>query len=581
MDSNEEYLDQLLKSLTEGNSSAKEEADDSDDGIGDLLNQFSDEPHSVPEDLISGMLGGAESTPESPEDEMVDILSDEVLASLSAAEPEDLDNAIPEISEISELPEEPELTELPEEPEAAEEADFNLFEISGLDPVFPADESGDEEQDDLGSLLESLGAEGDEDVKEISDLLEKAERDEPIVDLTDSEPVEAGGEAEEAVPKKGKRQKKERVKKEKKVRVKKEKKSRRGRKSQEAQAVADGLPQEPAGDIDSILDSMQQETGTALPGESAEREKKPGFWGKLLNTLTQEEEDAEDPADLISDENGAIMEQLDKEEQDKTKGKKKKKADKKKGKDKKAADAEDDEELEEASDKKKKKKEKKPKKEKPPVSVEELLPDKKLSLRKILPMVLVALVFCAAYVLISNLYISHVNKQRAEEAYYAGDYLECYGLLYGQDLNESQAVIYHKSELALQMERMKGNYLRLVQEDKELEALDYLVQSVCRKEEFYLKGQEWGCQDMVEQTFTGMAALLEANYGLREEYAIEIAALKSDVDYTIALMNVLEDAHSPAAADGEAGGQEQPVSYEDLLPEEEEISDTEFVDTIE
>lgn len=572
MDSNEEYLDQLLRSLTEGNSSAKEGADDSDDGIGDLLNQFSDEPHSVPEDLISGMLGGSESTPENPGDEMVDIQSDEILAGLSDAVPEEPDNAVPEI---------------PEAPEQPEEAEFDPF-LAITEPeheaVLSVDESEAEDQDDLGSLLESLGAEGDEDVREISDLLDKAERDEPIVDLMDSEPVVAGDETEKEAPQKGKRQKKERVKKEKKVRVKKEKKPRRSRKNQEAQEAqdaADSLPKEPDGSIDSILDSMQQGTEAVLTGESAGGEKKQGFWGKLLNTLTQEDEDAQDPADLISDENGAIMEQLDKEEQDKNKGKKKKKADKKKGKDKKAADAEDDEELEEAPDKKKKKKEKKPKKEKPPVPVEELLPGKKLSLKKILPVVLVALAFCAAYVFISNLYIGHVNKQRAEDAYYAGDYLECYGLLYGQDMNESQAVIYHKSELALQMERMKGNYLRLVQEEKELEALDYLVQSICRKEEFYLKGQEWGCQDMVEQTFTGMAALLEANYGLGEARAKEIAALKSDVDYTIALMNVLEDAHSPAAADGEAGGQEQPASYEDLLPEEEEISDTEFVDTIE
>lgn len=564
MDSNEEYLDQLLRSLTEGNSSAKEEADDSDDGIGDLLNQFSDEPHSVPEDLISGLMGGSESTPDSLEDEILADLPDEV--------PEEMDNTVPEMVEMPEMPEIPEMVEVPEEMEVEPEPETE----------FSFHEDGDEDHDDLGSLLESLGAEGDEDVREISDLLDKAERDEPIVDMVDSEPAEINGEAEESAPKRGKRKKKERVKKEKKERVKKEKKPRRSRKNQEVQDMADSLPEEAAGSIDSILDSMQQETEAALPGEAAVGEKKQGFWGKLLNTLTQEEEDAEDPADLISDENGAIMEQLDKEEQNKGKGKKKKKADKKKGKDKKAADAEDDEELEEAPDsKKKKKKEKKPKKEKPPVPVEDLLPGKKLSLKKILPVVLVALVFCAAYVIVSSLYIGHVNKQRAEEAYYAGDYLECYGLLFGQDLNESQALIYHKSELALQMERMKGNYQRLVMEGKELEALDYLVQFICRREEFYLKAQEWGCLDIVEQTFTGMAGLLRVNYGLDEVRAAEIAALKSDVDYTIALLNVLEEAHSPGTTDGEAGGQEQPAPYEDLLPEEEEISDTEFVDTIE
>lgn len=615
MDSNEEYLDQLLKSLTEGNSSAEE-----DDGIGDLLNQFSEEPHSVPEDLISGLLGGSESAPENSVDDIMTNLSDEM--------PENPDYTVPEVPEIPEtleVPDEMDILETPEMsdetniseilgmPEEAdiletlgmpEEADISetlgmpgevdISEMLGMSeeaeiPEIPEEAEAElpsaasrqesetefsagegEEDDDLGSLLESLGAEGDEDVKEISDLLEKAEKDEPIVDMMDSLPPESNEEVEESSSKKGKKKKKERVK--------KEKKPRRSRKKQEIQDMADSPAEGASGDIDSLINGMQQETETAAPEETTAAEKKQGFWGKLLNTLTQEEEDAEDPADLISDENGAIMEQLDKE--DKSKGKKKKKADKK-GKGKNAADTGEDEELEESSnDKKKKKKEKKPKKEKPAASVEELLPGKKLSIKKILPVVLVALVFCSAYVIVSNLYIGHVNKQRAEEAYYAGDYLECYGLLFGQDLNESQALIYHKSELALQMERIKGNYQRLMLEGKELEALDYLVQSVCRREEFYLEAQEWGCLDMVEQTFTGLIGLLNANYSLDEARAMEIAALQSDVDYTIALLSVLEESHSPGPAGEEAGEQEQPTPYEDLLPEEEEIPDTEFVDTI-
>lgn len=299
----------------------------------------------------------------------------------------------------------------------------------------------------------------------------------------------------------------------------------------------------------------------------------------MANVLFQEEEETEDPADLISDENGAIMEQLDKEDQKKSKGKKKKAN--KKGKDKKAGNADEDDEFdEEASDSGKKKKEKKPKKEKPPVSVEELLPGPKLSIKKALPIVIVALTFCAAFVMISHLYINHVNKRQAEEAYYAGDYLKCYELLFGQDMNESQEVMFHKSELILQMERVKGNYLRLMTEGKELEALDYLVQFIGNKEAVYEKGQEWGCLDKVEETYLGMLSLLHTNYGLEEERALEIVALKKDVDYTVALIEVLEKFHG-AAEDAEAQGQGQQPSYEDLLPEEEEISDTSFVDSIE
>ena len=268
------------------------------------------------------------------------------------------------------------------------------------------------------------------------------------------------------------------------------------------------------------------------------------------------------------------MKELDKEKKQ-AKGKKKKK-----GKDKKAADVNEDEESEDAPDtKQKKKKEKKPKKEKQPAPVEELLPDKKLSLKKVLPLVAVFLVLCLAFVMVSNLYISYVNKQRAENAYYAGDYLECYGLFLGQELNESQEVMFHRSELALQMERMKGNNRRLVMEGKELEALDYLVQCICRREDYYLRGQEWNSLDVVEEAYAGMLGLLSANYGLTEEQAKEIAALKKDKDYTIALMQVLEGIGSGSSDEG-SGQQDQPVSYEDLLPEEEEESGSSFVDTL-
>ncbi len=154
--------------------------------------------------------------------------------------------------------------------------------------------------------------------------------------------------------------------------------------------------------------------------------------------------------------------------------------------------------------------------------------------------------------------------------------MECYSLLFGQDRNDNQEMMYHKAELTLQMERMKGNYRRLVMEGKELEALDYLVQCVCRRESFYVQGQEWNSMDVVEETYTGMIALLNANYGLTEERAAEIAALKSDEEYTLALIEVLEQLNSEPEEE-----QEPVVSFEDLLPEEEEESDTAFVDTME
>ena len=610
MDSNEEYLDQLLKSLTEDSTSGAaggEDDSEQDDGLGDLLNQFSDEMDSVPEDLLSGLLGNseAETSNDSDGDEaaalsgmLQDLAGEEspldAPAEITEEEPWPFKQSGEEDAETPEIPSDDMLSQSVSDGE--EEAAFGLSDIPDAgelgQSILEMDEEepfaipetmdvdgleqpgSDSEDDDLGSLLESLGADGDEDAQEISNLLDKAERDEPIDDMVDSlmQGLSQGMDSESGEGTDEPQDKPDRKRKKKKERPKKEKKTRRSKKKQGSEELNAILPEEVSENGEEAY--SEQGTGDVSPAESAAEEKKQGFWGKLLNALTQEDEEEEDPAALVSDENGAILEELDKEKKQ-PKGKKKKK-----GKEKKAAEVDEDEDLEEAPDPKKKKKEKKPKKEKLPVSAEELLPGKKLPLKKALPIVAVLLVFCLAYVLVSHLYIAHVNKQRAEKAYYAEDYLECYGLLLGQDLNESQELMFHRSELVLQMERMKGNYRRLVMEGKDLEALDYLVQSVCRKESVYVQGQEWNCLDVVEKAYADMTALLTANYGLTEERAAEIAALRKDEDYTIALLQVLKGTGSEPA-DEESDSQDDPsASYEDLLPEEEENAENTFIDTM-
>lgn len=601
MDSNEEYLDQLLKSLTEGNTSgAAGDMDglDQDDGLKDLLNQFSDDTDNVPEDLFSGLLGDSDNSFAEPVNaeqgnESVDesLLSD-ILQDVTAGDELQEQNMT-----MGDDPQEADKTDAfsggiqPVEDSAIRESDMEeagqaVFEIPetdnlGADAAFGADSesaSADDVDDDLGSLLDSLGADGDQDAKEISELLDKADSDEPISNMVDSL---MQGLNEEVFPEVGysgddflgedaidallggqeteeKTEKKEKKKKEKK---KKEKKPRRSKKKKELEELAADLSEDNEESIQDMGDT---------PEGSSEGEKKQGFWGRLLNALTQEEDEEEDPSDLVSDENGEILKQLDKEKKQ-SKGKKKKK-----GKDKKAAESDEDEDFDEGAEtKQKKKKEKKPKKEKLPAPAEESVPGKKLSLKKVLPLVAVFLVLCLAFIMVSHLYINYVNKQEAENAYYAGDYVKCYSLFYGQDLNESQEVMYHRSELVLQMERMKGNYRRLVMEGKELEALDYLIQCICRREDCYLRGQEWNSLDVVEEAYAGMMGLLNANYGLTEGQAIEIAALKKDEDYTIALLQVLDEIGSDST-----GEEDQPVSYEDLLPEEEEDTASSFIDTL-
>lgn len=204
MDSNEEYLDQLLKSLTgEGSSEVTGGAADleQDDGLGDLLNQFSDDMDNVPGDLLSGLLGGSDN----PLEELPDTGQEEALE----AEPMSLSGMLQDMTEeeeaqrdleaaedsYMEMPSEESIEEIDIQQPVFEESEQVAFEVpeipdsevikeavAEMDEPFPEEMEGD----DLGSLLESLGADGDEDVQEISELLDKADRDEPIDDMVDS-----------------------------------------------------------------------------------------------------------------------------------------------------------------------------------------------------------------------------------------------------------------------------------------------------------------------------------------------------------------------------------------------------------
>ena len=532
MDSNEEYLDQLLKSMTEPGASA-DEAGRTDSETGDADSQSIDE--------LLKMI-----SMEADQEEKAEASQQETVSEESAAAP-DLDAA----ASMSQS-------------EIEQRLAANRQEAQETEQPF-----SDTQQDDFSSLLAGLGEESSEDVQEISELLNKADHDEPVDDtlaallqgLKEEEPQNrvysaedlfGAEEAEQQPEKPGRRKKKERVK--------KEKKSRWGRRHKE---VPETAPASGGDGVEMGMSAAQAgalEEEMSLAADHAKAEKKPGLLKKMWDALMEEDEEEDS---LISDENNAILQQMDQEEQKKAKGKKNKKSEKKEG------------------GKDKQKKQKKPKKEKKgiPVIAEEGIPEKKLPLKRILPILLAGLTVAVAYVAVSQLYIGYASRQRAEDAFYAGNYQECYELLFGRDLNESEAVMYHKSELALKMERAKKNYQTLLMEGKELEALDYLVQFLCRHEEYRIEGQEWNSLDVVEETYTGMTGLLTANYGLTEDQALEIAALVKDTDYTLALMAVLEGTYAQEETQEEQQ-EGVPSSYEDLLPEELEDQDAEFIDSL-
>ncbi len=400
---------------------------------------------------------------------------------------------------------------------------------------------------DLASLLSQLEDTDGADLQEISDLLNKADNNEAVADdvIAFMNKQEAEGEnAYEAmdlfsgeIPEKKEGFFKKLLKK-----FKKEKKKPEGEQQPE-QVVEEEKKQDT---MDIALAMLEEDTieekKTEAPAEKkkkAKKEKKPKDTKKK-----KKEQDVKPEGEEGQEELEAIEE----------KGKKKKKDKKeKKGKEKKNSKTQEQEELEAI-------------REKTPVEdvatiIEELDSDEMPNKKKIIVVFIAAVMIMLGYLVVNYYFTRHANKQLAEEAYAEEDYLECYQLLYGQRLNDSQAAMFHRSELLLKMDIFWNHYNEFVATQKQLEALDELVQFVYEYPELSTYAIQWNCQDIVDHTYTGVIDILSKDYEVDIQKVTDIATLESDVDYTKALVALLEEKKKK---------DEINQKYPDILPEEED-----------
>ena len=322
-------------------------------------------------------------------------------------------------------------------------------------------------------------------------------------------------------------------------------------------------------------------------GEEEDKPKKKGFFSRFLEFLTQEDEEEEEENENIqlSDENQEIIEELDQEKDKKQKkgkkGKKKDKKDNKKDKAEKKGETPDgdEEESEEEKDKKegKKKKDKKPKKEKAPKETEPVDPKKRLTFKKILPIALVCLSLAGAIIILTNLFTDYTDKAAARTAYHNGDYQTCYQNLYGKDLNDSDQVMLGKSESILTVRLWIREYEILEAEGSSLEALDSLIQSVYHYPDLYEKASQCNATQEVANEYAVILNLLSEKYGLTEDQAKAIAAEPDDIQYTKQVNTIVQGGAYGSWNEPEPEPEKEPMT--DVLPEESELPDENFIDT--
>lgn len=300
-------------------------------------------------------------------------------------------------------------------------------------------------------------------------------------------------------------------------------------------------------------------------GENA-KPKKKGLLAKILDFLTEEEPEltAGEDSNLLSDENKAILDEVDAEDEGKKKGKKGKK-------EKKAKEPKE----------KKPKKPKKPKKEK----VQEPIDPKKIVPMKMkVTIFALALSVLAIVLLLMKFVPGMMNMSDARKAYYAKDYKDTFISLYGKKLGDSDRILYEKAKILVLIERKYESYENYMTMDMPIQALDALLQGLVKYETVKERAEEYGVLNDLNQIRDKLLAALALQFGVNEAEAMEIIEY-SPVDYTLKLQSIVEGTPfmkvqdminsgiglEPITDDGAENEQTGDELFPDMLPEEENI----------
>lgn len=285
-----------------------------------------------------------------------------------------------------------------------------------------------------------------------------------------------------------------------------------------------------------------------LTEDSDKKAKKPGFFKRLLQALFKEHvEEAEAPAEKVdvsasqgpdakelSDENLAILQELEganlpgKEEK---KGKEKKKKEKK-PKEKKPKKAKTPKEQ----------KPKKPKKEKKPFFNDQSKPLPKVPVLLIFAMVLSAMLLV---LVTTELTGYQTAMKKAEELYNNGAsdyhcYIEAYKAESGLKVSKKDQDTYQKIVLVAQVADAYAGYEMAVQLDRTVDAVDSLVCVIGRYNQNIEKAEELGAKDQMDQV-RALAVEKMAEYGLSEEDASKLYRIRTRSSYSVELHKKLQE----------------------------------------
>lgn len=274
--------------------------------------------------------------------------------------------------------------------------------------------------------------------------------------------------------------------------------------------------------------------------KSAKKEKKRGFFAKLLDLMFGEDEDDADDlqavaeaGDLenISDENLEILRAMsgdmaeaseDKSEKKGKKEKKKKEKKKKEPKEKKPKEPRQ----------KKPKKEKKPKEKGPR---EKPLPKGPVIMIWLLALSIFALVFLG-----NNMLMKKNALRASEQRFDRGDYVGSYEEFAGIKIGESETQMYERAKVLAGVQTELNAYYSMMEVRKLDLALDCLVRALGRSDLHMAEAEEWGVTTQMNSLVSEITMQLMDQFNVTADQARELYAIEERDDYSLALDEILK-----------------------------------------
>ena len=170
----------------------------------------------------------------------------------------------------------------------------------------------------------------------------------------------------------------------------------------------------------------------------------------------------------------------------------------------------------------------------------------------------------ALILLVEFLVPSMITLGTAREAFNKGNYYEAYKEYYGQKLSEDDEKKFQAATVIMRMQSNLDGYHNYMKLNDEIMAIHSLLEGVHIKFDVFGKAEELGVLSQVREVYDKILEILNNNYHVSEEEALELIEEKSDAVYTRKLEAIAEGGEYTES-------NSEQTNWDDMLPEEENL----------